>query len=215
VLSLTTLATPHLGSPPADLQMAIAGSQVVAGGFVTPSLGALGVPIAGAATPDLTTWASDSFNPPLPPGADYRTLAFSADAFPDGLILRFPTDEYAPARAELGLAGSVLTDLLATSFHAFLFGTQRVATLPVPMPVPLPVPIVGPLVGLTRTPLLIPGPPSFNDLLVRGDSALLAPAPFVPAGAFLGDHAAMSGPVGAGGVLPGLIITDGTRGDLR
>jgi hypothetical protein len=56
-----------------------------------------------------------------------------------------------------------------------------------------------------------------NDLLVRSDSALGAPAPFVPA---LGspvpfDHAGVAGTAVGAAIVPLVIATDRLRGDLR
>lgn len=221
VLSVTTLATPHRGSPLADLQMAIAGSVISFGGVPLPTLPALGIPVASAATPDLTTWANLSFDPPLPSGVDYRMLASDVDADGDSFIVSAPVDEYAPLRAEAGLPAGFGTDVLATTVHAFLSTTQSVITVPLPAPVPVSLPIVGPVLALWRLPVAIPGLGSPNDLLVRADSALGAPPPFVPAfgsaaaSTLVGDHAAMGGPGAGVALVPLLLATDTVRGDLR
>ena len=221
VLSFTTLATPHRGSPLADLQMAIAGSVISFGGVPLPTLPALGIPVASAATPDLTTWANLSFDPPLPSGVDYRMLASDVDADGDALIVSAPVDEYAPLRAEAGLPAGFGTDVLATTVHAFLSTTRSVVTVPLPAPVPVSLPIIGPVLALWRLPVAIPGPGSPNDLLVRADSALGAPPPFASAfgspaaSTLVGDHAAMGGPGAGAALVPLVIATDRATGDLR
>ena len=218
VLSLTTLGTPHRGSPLADLKLAAAGGAMW-GGVPVGSLFLFGLSPGGGSTLDLTTFAGLAFNPPLPTGADYQMIAADADAVRDLMILSAPVDEYAPARSEQPTLAAVFAssppaaDALATGVYRFLLTTQSVVPVPVLVPIPF---VPGASTGLI--PLPIAGPtPMPNDLLVRSDSALGAPAPFVPG---LGsvvpfDHAGLGGPAVGGEIVLLVRATDRLRGDLR
>jgi hypothetical protein len=212
VLSLTTLGTPHRGSPLADLEVATVGGAMV-GGVPLGSLALFGLSPGGRSILDLTTFAGLGFNPPLPTGADYQMIAGDADTDSDLMIRSAPVDEYAPARSEQAMLASLFAsdppaaDALVTDVYRFLRGTAVVVALPVP--------VVPGVTGLL--PLPIPGPTMPNDLLVRSDSALGAPAPFVPAPRSVVpfDHAGIAGPSVGADLVPLVIATDTLRGDLR
>jgi hypothetical protein len=218
VLSLTTLSTPHAGSPLADASLAVNATGIGVPGLPLASLSFLG--LGGPAMSNLTTSFTAGFNPPLPAGADYRSVGADADRRLDGLILSSPVDEYAAARVETPALASIFAsspaaaDALVTAVYHFMRNTAMVRVTLVFIPIPFPpffIPVTVPL----PIPNLVPAP---NDLLVSLRSALGAPSPFVPALAFTGtggrDHADIAnGGVGAA-VLPLLISTDLTRGDL-
>jgi hypothetical protein len=218
---MTTLGTPHAGSPLADLQLAAVGGAMI-GGVAVGSLGLFGLSPGGGSTLDLTTFVGLGFNPPLPSGADYRMIAADADADHDLMIRSAPVDEYAPARSEQAMLASLFagdaagTDALVTGVYRFLLTTQSV----IPVPVPVPIPFLPATTGIIVLPIAGPTPMP-NDLLVRSDSALGAPAPFVPA---LGspaasilpfDHAGVAGTAVGATIVPLVIATDRLRGDLR
>jgi hypothetical protein len=217
VLSMTTLGTPHRGSPLADLQLAVAGGAMI-GGLPVGATALFGLSPGGGSTLDLTTFAGLAFNPPLPTGADYQMIAADADADRDLTIRSAPVDEYAPARSEQAMLASLFagdapgTDALVTGVYRFLLTTQTV----IPIPVPVPIPFLPGATGMIALPIAGPTPMP-NDLLVRSDSALGAPAPFVPA---LGspvpfDHAGVAGTAVGAAIVPLVIATDRLRGDLR
>jgi hypothetical protein len=176
-----------------------------------------GLSPGGGSTLDLTTFAGLAFNPPLPTGADYQMIAADADADRDLTIRSAPVDEYAPARSEQAMLASLFagdapgTDALVTGVYRFLLTTQTV----IPIPVPVPIPFLPGATGMIALPIAGPTPMP-NDLLVRSDSALGAPAPFVPA---LGspvpfDHAGVAGTAVGAAIVPLVIATDRLRGDL-
>jgi hypothetical protein len=220
VLSLTTLSTPHRGSPLADAAAAVNATGIGVPGLPIASLGFLGV--GGPAIPNLTSAFTAGFNPPLPPAADYRALGADADRFLDGLIRSgSPIDEYAAARSENGAVAAVFAanpaaaDALVTAVYHFMRNTATVQVVLVFVPIPFPpffVPVTLPL----PLPNFIPAP---NDLLVSVRSALGAPPPFVPAAVFAGaagrDHADIANRATGTTVLPLLITTDLVRGDLK
>lgn len=217
VLSMTTLGTPHLGSPLADLKLAAAGGVLI-GAIPVGSMALFGLSPGGASTLDLTTYAGLAFNPPLPTGADYQMIAADADADRDRMIRSAPVDEYAPARSEQADLAATFArnpaeaDALVSQVHGFLLTTQSVIAVPVPVPIPF-VPL--PATGLIVLPLYGPTPMP-NDLLVRSDSALGAPAPFVRAASVLPfDHAGLGGPAAGGEIVLLVRATDRLRGDLR
>jgi len=233
VLSVSTLATPHRGSAGADLLLALDATTLGIGGLPVASLSTLGLGPSDAADPDLSTPIASTFNPSLPPAADYRMFGGSADRNGDFAIESRPivaVDEYAAARSEqptlltlflaetAALGRAPNTDALVTALYRFLFTTRTVVVIPVPVLL-IPIPLLPPEFGLTiSVPTPIPGPPSPNDLLVTTGSSLGGPAPFVaPLPPFLGtaDHASSASGAVAGSVIPFLITTDATRGDLR
>ena len=227
VLSVTTLGTPHRGSPLADLQLALAAGAIGVGGIPVTTLGGLGVSPASGASLDLSTFANASFNPPLPPAADYRMIAADADLLlPDRLILGAPIDEYAPARSEQPFLAALfasemsstgvtpVSDGIVTTSYNFLFMTHSVVVVPVILPLPIPFLPPG-LLTVSGVAFPLPGVPGPNDLLVRSDSALGGPPPFVPAGLLPGDHAAVGGTAVGAAIVPLVIATDLSRGDLK
>jgi triacylglycerol esterase/lipase EstA (alpha/beta hydrolase family) len=89
VLSLSTLSTPHTGSPGADVLMAIFLGHSIQG--LSPvQQGLSGLMGIDSGTPDLTTWAMTSFNqtnvPALPPEIDYRAVGADVDRNGSGTI---------------------------------------------------------------------------------------------------------------------------------
>ena len=227
VISLTTLSTPHRGSALADLAVAVSATGLLYG-LTFADLTAMGILSAGY--PDLTTIATAVFNPGLPAGADYRTIGADADINGDGLILSAPTvpvDEYAAARAEsAGLttvfAGSPAgADTIVSAVYGFLRSTRavvvKVSFVPVPCPPPCPVPLIPVRV---MQPVPVPGGAP-NDLLVTVPSAMPTSLPPFVAGAFplVGvagrEHASIANAGVAGVVIPLLLTSDVTRGDLR
>ena len=243
VISLTTLSTPHRGSALADLEIAVDATSVGLFGLNVANLKSLG--LGTPDTVDLTTFSNASFNPPLPSGADYRMLGADADLNGNGVIESAPVDEYLAARGENGtlaaifasppiviggqtITGPQIADTLVTTAYQILFKVSAVTVTKIAIPLPLPPfpPIPGlefipPLVIITVTvPTPIPGPASPNDILVTTRSALGAPAPFVsPFAPFIGptgrEHASVANGGVAGAVIPLLITTDVTRGDLK
>jgi hypothetical protein len=218
VLSLTTLGTPHLGSALADAAVAVNASGIGLPGLPTASLGFLGA--SGPALSNLTTPFAGGFNPVVPIGADYQAIGADADRRVDGRILSSPVDEYAAARSESGTLTSLFTfspavaDDVTTATYQFMRNTSTVRVIGILVPVPYP-PFLIPL----TVPLAIPrGAPVGNDLLVNLGSSLGAPAPFAPVGSFSGpgarDHASVANATMGGFVLPFLVMTDLTRGDL-
>lgn len=217
VLSLTTLGTPHRGTPLADLGVAVSSGLMIG----TVSLGAPFV----ASRPsllDLTTLAGAAFNPRLPTGVDYSTIAADLDGNADGVVTSAPTDEYAPARSESPMLATffaidpVLTDGLVNDVHRFLTSTRVVIGVPTPIPVPTGIPFL-PVLS-TVLPVSLTGPPTANDLLVRTDSANGAPAPFLPApgtSLVFADHAGLASRSVGFAVVPLVIASDRARGDLR
>jgi hypothetical protein len=226
VLSVTTLATPHLGSAGADLLLAIDATGVGVGGLTLTSLSALGLRASDAASLDLSTSVASGFNPPLPPAADYRMLGGNVDRNASFTVESFPVDEYAAARSEQAFLATMfatemmatgrafVTDGLVTFLYRFLFLTHSVKVLPVP--VFLEIPFLPPgLISITPI-FLVPGLPAPNDLLVTIQSATGAPPPFVaPFGTFGADHASIASPAIGASLVPFLITTDLTRGDLK
>ena len=184
-------------------------------------LGALGISPAGGASLDLSTFANASFNPPLPPAADYRMIAADPDVIRDRLIVGSPIDEYAPARSEQPFLAALFaaemaatlrtpaSDAIVTTLYNFLFMTRSVVVVPVTLPLPIP------LLTVSAVAFPIPGVPMFNDLLVRADSALGGPPPFVSAGLRPGDHASVGGTAVGAAIVPLVIATDLSRGDLK
>ncbi|MET0556706.1 MAG: choice-of-anchor D domain-containing protein [Vicinamibacteria bacterium] len=217
VLSVTTLGTPHRGSPLADLAVAVGGGLMVGSAPAGPALFA-----ARPSMLDLTTFAGAFFDPPLPSGADYATIAADVDADANGVVTSVPTDEYAAARSEHAVLASLfafdpaMADALANDVHSFLRSTRAVIGVPLPVPVPTGIPFLPPVTTVLVLPL--PGPPTANDLLVRTDSANGAPAPFVPASGtslFLADHAGVASRSVGFSLVPLVRDTDRRRGDLR
>jgi hypothetical protein len=211
VLSVTTLSTPHRGSALADLALSLAATGLL-NGLTYGDIISLGFPAAYA---DLTTVAGATFNPPLPPAADYRTIGADADLNGDLLILSTPVDEYAAARME----GAPASDGVVTATYRFLRFTRAVAAkvsvAPVPCPPPCPVPFIPVLV---TQPVPIPGGGP-NDLLVSTASAMPLLPPFVAAAPpFSGpggrEHASVANAGVAGIVIPLILASERARGDL-
>lgn len=240
VLSLTTLSTPHQGSALADLALGVEATGIGLFAFTVANLRSLG--LSNAATPDLTTFAASAFNPPLPTAVDYRMLGGDIDRSGNLAVDSAPVDEYLAARAENGdlagifgmppftvgtvtVTGPQMADALATALYRTLWITRTVVVVSAAIVVPtFLVPgleFLPPLVVVTvRSPVPIPGPAAPNDLLVTIPSAMGAPAPFVaPFPAFTGpigrDHGSIANGGVAAAVIPFLITTDITRGDLR
>jgi IPT/TIG domain-containing protein/ASPM-SPD-2-Hydin domain-containing protein len=212
VLSLTTLSTPHRGSALADAGMALVASNFTVLGLPL----ALTLPPLSPAVPNLTTSFTATFNPALPPAADYQMLGADADLDGNGLIESAGSagDEYAAARAEMPVLAAMLaanpvgTDAAVTADYQFLrnVGTVRVHTTTVRVD------------GITLFSITSPvfsGGGGPNDLLVTVPSATGAPFPFVSLGMATGDHAGVARAGIATALLPFLITTDTTIGDLR
>jgi hypothetical protein len=234
VLSLTTLGTPHRGSALADLVLGIEATSVGLFGFTVGSLASLG--ISSPSFPDLTTFSAAAFNPPLPPAADYRMLGGDADLNMSVTIDSAPVDEYLAARAENAALAGIFAgptvvvgpvtstgpqraDAAMTAVYRILRSTRAVVVVTttgvIPVPIPgLPFPLL--IVVTVRLPAPIPGPPAPNDMLVTFGSATGGPAPFVsPLAMFGRDHASIANGGIAAAVIPLLITTDVSRGDLR
>jgi len=232
-VSLTTLSTPHLGSALADLSMATEASGVALWGFTVSELNSLGISDPGV--PNLTTFFAAGFNPPLPGTADYRMLGGDTDLNGDGRIVSEPVDEYSSARSENPTLTSIFTsppitigrttitgpqkaDTLATLFHEFLSTVSSVSVLSTTILLP-PYPL---LVTITLPVPAFAAAPAPNDLLVTLGSANGGPAPFISAAPLSSftlaagrDHASIANAGVAAIVIPQLIITDLTRGDLK
>ena len=214
--------------------LAIEATSIGLFGFTVGSLGSLG--ISNPSYPDLTTFAAAAFNPPLPPAADYRMVGADTDLNMNLSINSAPVDEYLAARIEntalsgifgsppvtvgsVTVTGPQLADSITTAIYTILRNTRAVVvvtqTVVIPVPIPfLPVPVV--IVVTTRLPAPIPGPPAPNDLLVTFGSATGGPAPFVsPLRRFTRDHASIADGGIAAAVIPLLITTDISLGDLR
>jgi hypothetical protein len=238
VLSVTTLATPHLGSALADLQLAIEATSVGLFGipFATVPTFAAG---SNAGTPDLTTFACAAFDPPLPAGVDYRMLGGDTDLNADGAITSVPPpDEYAGARIEssdlsaiaasppvtvggMTITGAQIADSVVTALYVVLRNTRAVVVTTAAIPIPIPIPPFFLVVTVTH-PMPIRGLPAPNDLLVTIPSANGAPPPFTlafPPATFTGAAGRNHGSVGDGGVaaavIPLLWATDARIGDFR
>jgi hypothetical protein len=238
VLSVTTLATPHLGSALADLQLAIEATSVGLFGipFATVPTFAAG---SDRGTPDLTTFAGAMFNPPLPAGVDYRMLGGDTDLNADGAVTSVPPpDEYAGARLESAtlrgiaasppvtiggatITGAQIADSLVTALYVVLRNTRAVVVTTSAFPILIPIPPFFLLVTVTL-PAPIQGLPALNDLLVTIPSANGAPPPFTlafPPATFTGAAGRNHGSVGDGGVaaavIPLLRATDARIGDFR
>lgn len=233
VISLTTLSTPHRGSALADLSMAIDATSVGLFGIQLIS-GFLNVSDLGI--PDLTTFSTAGFNPPLPSNVDYLMVGADMDRNGDGLIRSAPVDEYAGARTEnltlrtlfgappmtvggLTITGPQLADELSTALYEFLRNTRRVDVRMSAIGVPLPIPPFFVVVTVTHA-VPIPGAPAPNDILVTAASATGAPGPFGPSMTFGGPAAGRDhGSIADGGVgttiIPFLAAADRARGGLR
>lgn len=233
VISLTTLSTPHLGSALADLAIATEASGIALFGFTVKEMRDLGLSDGG--TPNLTTFFTAGFNPPLPGTADYRMLGGDTDLNGDGRIVSAPVDEYSSARSENSTLTSIFTsppitigsttitgpqkaDTLATLFHQFLSTVSSVSVLSTTILIP-PFPL---LVTITLPVPTFAAAPAPNDLLVTLGSANGGPAPFISAAPLSSftlaagrDHASIANAGVAAIVIPQLIITDLTRGDLK
>ena len=219
VLSLTTLSTPHNGSALADAAEAVRATGLGVPGVSLVNLSFISF---GAGIPNLTTSFTAGFNPPLPTGADYRTLAGDTDTDGNGFItggeLPGIPDEYAAARAEGGLntlfaTNPLAVDALVTATYQFMHNVSSVTTVTIPVGIP-----VFPFIITVTLPLPLPGGGP-NDLLVNVFSAHPGRAPFTGVATFSGaagrDHASMANAASAATVLPFLITTDTTRGDLK
>jgi hypothetical protein len=173
--------------------------------------------VGGPAIPNLTTTFTAGFNPTLPPAADYRAIGADAERLVDGRIMAFPVDEYLGARMESGSLAAIFAvsprdaDAIATTLYQFMRNTATVRAVLVFIPVPFP-PFIIPVTVPAPFPNLITAP---NDLLVSLRSARGAPAPFVASFAFTRDHGDIADRGVAAAVLPLLVTTDTTRGDLR
>jgi len=242
VISLTTLSTPHLGSALADLSVAADASGVALYGFSLGTASSLGLSATDAAIPNLTTFFTAGFNPPLPAAADYRMLGGDTDLNGDGIIVNAPVDEYLAARGEppppppstlaaifasppvtvggTTITGPQMADALVTMIHGILsnVSTFTVGFTTVIIPTPL-FPVVVTITHPVPIPTAAPAP---NDLLVTIGSANGGPSPFVSAVAPLTftlaagrNHASIANAGVAGFVIPLLITTDLTRGDLK
>jgi hypothetical protein len=233
VISLTTLSTPHLGSALADLAIATEASGIALFGCTVKEMRDLGLSDGG--TPNLTTFFTAGFNPPLPPTIDYRMLGGDTDLNGDGGINSGPVDEYVAARSENPTLTSIFTsppitigrttitgpqkaDTLATLFHQFLSAVSSVSVLSTTILIP-PFPL---LVTITHPVPTFAAAPAPNDLLVTLGSANGGPAPFISAAPLSSftlaagrDHASIANAGVAAIVIPQLIITDLTRGDLK
>lgn len=244
VISLTTLSTPHLGSALADLSIATDATGVALFGFSLGTLRSLGLSATDMAIPNLTTFFTSVFNPPLPTAADYRMLGGDTDLNGDGSIVNVPVDEYLAARSEppppppstlagifaippttfggFTITGPQLANGLATLIHGILSNVSRftVGSTTVVIPLPfIPFPVV---VTITHPVPVLTTAPAPNDLLVTIGSANGGPAPFVSAVAPLTftlaagrDHASIANAGVAAFVIPLLITTDLVRGDLK
>jgi hypothetical protein len=119
------------------------------------------------------------------------------------------------------VTGPQVADALATALYRTLRTTSMVVVVPVTVVIPtFLVPGLGflvPFVVVTVTlPAPIPGLDAPNDLLVTVRSATGAPAPFIaPLAAFIREHGSIANAGVAGAVIPFLITTDITRGDLK
>jgi hypothetical protein len=213
-LSLTTLSTPHRGSAFADAAMAVRATGLGVPGLPIATLSFLGF---GAGVPDLTTSFTASFNPPLPPAADYRMLGADTDFNGDGFIVSAPFDEYLAAHtapdgslAPVFAANPAGADALATTVYQFLRNVGSVGIAPAVIPLPFP-----PFFVIVTVPVPIPFGGGLNDLLVTTISANGAPAPFATIGNLRRDHASVANGATGAFILPFLIATDTARGDLR
>ena len=243
VISLTTLSTPHRGSALADLLVAIDATSVGLFGFTVANLKSLG--LATPDIVDLTTFSAGAFNPPLPSGTDYRMLGADADLNGNGVIDSAPVDEYLAARGEnatlAGIFGRAGHNHRGNHYHGTTKGRchryhripdsaqcsnrGRRQCDPFPFPdrrYPYRTRVLPPLVIVTASvPSPIFGPAAPNDLLVTIGSAIGAPAPpfIVPFTPFTGaagrEHASIANAGVATLIIPFLITTDVTRGDLK
>jgi hypothetical protein len=219
VISLTTLSTPHLGSPLADAIVALRATGIAIAGLGASSLSFIPV---GPSIPDMTTTSAAAFNPTLPGGADYRMLGADGDSNANGKIDSFTTsavDEWAEARIErpalaaIFAASPTVADGLATEVYKFMRTTSAVRVVTTTIG-------VGPFtVATITTPLAVAGGGP-NDLLVGVSSATGAKAPFTVfpfsfAGGTGRDHAGVTDSFVGATVLPFLQATEATRGDFK
>lgn len=219
VLSLTTLSTPHRGSPGADFLVAQQQAAFIEGGGLGNDLlsRVMGV---DAGTPDLTTWSTAAFNaenaPLLPPEITYRAVGADADQNGNGLIDFLLPDEFAGSRLENTELRTVfqenpfLASLLITAPYRLIRAYAGVAVEE------RDVIVLGQRVSTYTVGVAIPGGQP-NDTLVPITSAAGPGFTFLPP--FVGsegrDHGSIADAGIAATVVPLLRATEQAVGDFR